>query len=322
MIHNPSLKPNISIIIPNYNSSPYIIETLESCLSQTYQNFEVIIVDDGSTDDSVSLIQKFIQNDTRISLFKQENKGPSSARNKGTELSKGEFLFYLDADDVLFPFALEKLYSNIGEADAVAGNLYRFYNTDVLIPDVRIFNPKFPHLSIIKYAPMCGTVLIRKSAIIHPWNSNYDGVEEFHFFVSHAARGVKYKRIDFFVLRYRQHAGVTRMSNLESVNEKLFQKTLNVHLEASEIISNTTDKKYSKSFFSILFLTYFYYCFRTNKKKTINMLLEKIKLNELYTGLTNKELSRLFKYNRFALAVPVFIYYKIFNRVKSIISNQ
>jgi glycosyltransferase involved in cell wall biosynthesis len=86
-----------SVIIPLYNKENYIKECIESVLVQSYQDFEIIVIDDGSTDESISVVESF--DDERISLTRQENSGVSSARNKGIELSKNEFIAFLDADD-------------------------------------------------------------------------------------------------------------------------------------------------------------------------------------------------------------------------------
>ena len=87
----------ISVVIPLYNKESSIRRTLESVFSQTYQHFEIIIVDDGSTDNSSAVIEAY--NDSRICLIKQKNAGVSSARNKGIKYSKGDYIAFLDADD-------------------------------------------------------------------------------------------------------------------------------------------------------------------------------------------------------------------------------
>lgn len=97
----------ISIIIPLYNKKPYIKRTLHSVLNQTYKNFEVLIVNDGSTDDGPKVVREF--NDYRIRLINQKNKGVSSARNKGISQAKYDLIALLDADDEWKPLFLENL---------------------------------------------------------------------------------------------------------------------------------------------------------------------------------------------------------------------
>lgn len=97
----------ISIIIPVYNLEDYIATTLKSCREQSYSDFEVIIVDDGSTDSSSERIRPYLD-DHRFRYFRQKNAGVSAARNKGIEESTGEFITFLDGDDTLAPDTLER----------------------------------------------------------------------------------------------------------------------------------------------------------------------------------------------------------------------
>ena len=95
----------ISVVIPLYNKEASIAQSLKSVLSQEYDDFEVVIVDDGSTDGSVSIVEAM--NNPRIRLIKQENGGPSKARNTGVKNAKGEWILFLDADDEMLPGAFE-----------------------------------------------------------------------------------------------------------------------------------------------------------------------------------------------------------------------
>jgi glycosyltransferase involved in cell wall biosynthesis len=99
----------ISIIIPSFNKAAFISETIESVQSQSYSNWELIIVDDGSTDNSISIIEEFCSNDRRIKLYRRETlpKGGSACRNIGLKNAKGKYVVFLDADDVLLNFCLE-----------------------------------------------------------------------------------------------------------------------------------------------------------------------------------------------------------------------
>ncbi|RKS53950.1 glycosyltransferase involved in cell wall biosynthesis [Gillisia mitskevichiae] len=99
------MKPLVSIIIPLYNSEKYIHDTLYSCLNQTYKNFEIIIVDDGSIDRSSEIVNSM--NDNRILYFKIPNGGPCKARNFGISKSSGQLIQFLDADDILHEEKLE-----------------------------------------------------------------------------------------------------------------------------------------------------------------------------------------------------------------------
>jgi glycosyltransferase involved in cell wall biosynthesis len=99
----------VSIITPSYNSEKFIAQTIESVLNQTYREWEMIIVDDQSTDNSVKLIDSYVQKDTRIKcIVLEENSGPAVARNRAIEEAKGRYIAFLDADDLWMPQKLEK----------------------------------------------------------------------------------------------------------------------------------------------------------------------------------------------------------------------
>ena len=99
----------VSIITPTYNAEKFITETLKSVQNQTYQNWEMILVDDASTDKTIKIIADFAEKDSRIKLFKLEkNSGNGFARNVALEKAVGKYIAYLDADDLWFPNKLEK----------------------------------------------------------------------------------------------------------------------------------------------------------------------------------------------------------------------
>jgi glycosyltransferase involved in cell wall biosynthesis len=101
-----------SLLIANYNNGKFFKDCYDSIIAQTYDTWEVIIVDDGSTDDSVSIIKNIIGNDARFHLFiNEENKGCGYTKRKCLELASGEICGFIDADDALLPRALEKMYA-------------------------------------------------------------------------------------------------------------------------------------------------------------------------------------------------------------------
>ena len=99
----------VSIIMPSYNSEKFISKTIESVINQTYERWEIIIVDDCSPDNSNQIIEKYCKNDSRIKLIKlEQNSGPAVARNRAIEEAKGRYIAFLDADDLWLPEKLEK----------------------------------------------------------------------------------------------------------------------------------------------------------------------------------------------------------------------
>ena len=100
--------PLISVVVPAFNASQTIRETLRTISQQTYRNLEVIVVDDGSTDNTAALVQEHSLHDPRFRLISQMNGGVASARNTGVHASSGEFIAFIDADDLWHPSKLEK----------------------------------------------------------------------------------------------------------------------------------------------------------------------------------------------------------------------
>ena len=101
--------PLVSVVIPVYNVSRYLPQCLESVLAQTYQNIEVLIIDDGSTDGSGSICDRFAERDSRIRVIHTDNRGLSAARNLGLEKMGGTFVFFIDSDDWIEPNTVETL---------------------------------------------------------------------------------------------------------------------------------------------------------------------------------------------------------------------
>lgn len=105
-----SENPIISLIVPVYNVENYLSDCLDSAINQTLKNIEIIAINDGSTDNSLRVLKKYATKDKRIKIINQKNKGLSSSRNRGIDIARGDYLFFLDSDDTLELFALELLY--------------------------------------------------------------------------------------------------------------------------------------------------------------------------------------------------------------------
>ncbi|URM37335.1 glycosyltransferase family 2 protein [Flavobacterium anhuiense] len=129
--------PVISIIIPTYNRAHLIYETLDSIVSQTYEDWECIIVDDGSTDNTAEVVSKYIGRDNRFQYYRRPSermKGPNSCRNYGFDLSNGDYIKWFDSDDILLPNALEHISKNFSNSpDLIVSSLqYVDFNKNVL----------------------------------------------------------------------------------------------------------------------------------------------------------------------------------------------
>lgn len=122
-----NMKDFVSMIVPIYNKEPYLKQCIDSILHQTYQNLEIILIDDGSIDNSFSICKEYAKKDKRIKLYHQENKGVSEARNKGLKHATGEYLSFVDADDFIEPNMIENMLKKLKtqQSDIVVCNFER-----------------------------------------------------------------------------------------------------------------------------------------------------------------------------------------------------
>lgn len=131
--------PEISIVVPVYNIQEYIRECIESILAQSFRDFELILVDDGSKDLSGKICDEYLDKDNRIKVIHKENGGLSDARNVGMDGAKGNYLTFIDGDDAVSPLYLEILYTTLKEqnADLVQGSFTRKKESLVLRSDIK-----------------------------------------------------------------------------------------------------------------------------------------------------------------------------------------
>ena len=117
----------VSCIIPVYNTEKYLPRCIESVLAQTFVDWEMLLIDDGSTDASGSICDEYAAKDERIRVFHKENGGISSARNVGLNYAQGEWIFFVDSDDSLPKTSLESLLSRSSDANIIAGGFFFFF---------------------------------------------------------------------------------------------------------------------------------------------------------------------------------------------------
>jgi len=128
------MNAKVSVVTPFYNSANYLAETIESVQSQTYEDWELILINDGSTDNSIDIINPYTKIDSRIILVNYEvqgNKGKSYARNLGIEKATGDYITFLDSDDIFLPNKLSvklKIFQQYPSTDLVLGNTIYWTN--------------------------------------------------------------------------------------------------------------------------------------------------------------------------------------------------
>ena len=128
--NNNTPNPVYSVIVPVYNVKPYLSRCLDSILSQTFSDFELIIVDDGSTDGSGQISDEYALKDSRIQVIHQENGGLSAARNTGLDRARGTYVYFADSDDYLKPELLEKGYEQFKQGCDLVAISVTALNTD------------------------------------------------------------------------------------------------------------------------------------------------------------------------------------------------
>ena len=134
--------PKISVIVPVYNTEKYLRRCVDSILAQTFKDFELLLINDGSTDGSGAICDEYAQKDSRVRVFHKENGGVSSARNLGLENAQGKWITYVDGDDWIEPTMYEELYKKAIED-----------NADVVYSDLKmVFKDKEEYYSIAKHS--------------------------------------------------------------------------------------------------------------------------------------------------------------------------
>lgn len=208
--------PRVSVIVPVYNGAAHIVETVESVLAQIYTDFELIVVDDGSTDGTAERLRPYRG---RIRLIQQENRGVSAARNRGLQLALGDFVLFLDGDDLLYPDKLKRQVALL-ESDHLLGAVHSGWRlVDEYGRPLRSIRPwqQIPALTLpdwLQWKPVfLGAMLFRRS-----WLQRIDGfrtdlrqAEDTDFLLRLALAGCPMRWLKRVTVDYRQHgSGVTR----------------------------------------------------------------------------------------------------------------
>jgi len=214
----------VSVIIPTYNSSNYILESINSVLSQTYTNFEIIVVDDGSTDNTKKLLAKYIKN-KKITYFYQKNKGQAAARNFAIEKSSGELIAFLDSDDLWTKDKLEKQLELFKDETVglVYGGVEWFNELGNIKQNKPTLKGKIFNKLIIHNPITTSSVIIRKKAFeFFNETKEFHGVEDYDVWLKISKNWVV-NYVSDIVCKYRIHSLST------SVNlEKRYNNELNV----------------------------------------------------------------------------------------------
>jgi glycosyltransferase involved in cell wall biosynthesis len=247
----------VSIIVPYYNNEKTIIRAISSILNQSYRNFEIILIDDGSIDDSYSIVNNYIKdyiNEFSIFSLKQENRGPSAARNKGILMSRGKYIAFLDADDEWNNNKLIEQISilTVNENIDLLGCNYNIV-TDKGIKKLGFVKNKLEKISfkrmLIKHYYATPCVIVKKSVILECglFNESQHFMEDALLFTKICRDFNGYMMNDFFVNIFKNPFGESGLSGKLEEMEK--------H-ELINLINLFKENRYSNEKISFLFLIF------------------------------------------------------------------
>lgn len=304
----------ISIIIPNYNNAEYIIRCLNSVSMQSMEDIEIIVIDDGSTDDSVTRIKQFMENSNhKVKFIEQFNQNASIARNRGIEVAEGDYLYFIDSDDELFDETiLEKIYNDIDGYDLLIGNYVRINEMGQNVALYKINEDRLIDVdSNYKYSlisPVPSNKLYKKSVIKdnNLYFSNVRIGQDLNFYLKYLAVCKNIKIVDYDIYKYRiLQNSISRSINLNildiytcfleiekyyKINNKLedfykyisIAKLIHYNIQMEKIIrmSSGKDKKFVYNFFMYHLRNVDYS--KIFKEKNYNELKHKIIMKRLF----------------------------------------
>ena len=196
--------PTVSIIIPVYNGEKYIRECVQSCLNQTYDSYEIIVIDDGSTDNTLNILCEF----DFITVLIKPNSGTASALNTGIKNAKGQWIKWLSADDVLYPDAIENMMKSVSDDNTIYYTNYHIIDSDSNITGQFVEpNRDTNQLWSLFFGNGSSSMIHRK---VFEKCGNFDDSlahsEDYEFWLrATQVYGVKMELIPFFSLKYRRH---------------------------------------------------------------------------------------------------------------------
>lgn len=250
--------PLVTVFIPVYNCEDYIAESLESILSQTYQNLEVLLVDDGSTDRSVNIINTY--NDSRIRLVQNpENMGIPYTRNVGLKEAKGEYMAIMDSDDISDPERIEKQINYLEknkDVDAVGSFYLKFGHKSIKKVTTKYITPEAVKIMLLFFDPIANPSATVRLKTIKDKNIQYNPkffvAQDYELWVQLSKFG-KIGIIPEFLLNYRSgHENITKKS-VRDKKKKRLQLISEIHEDALNhynIDLNKEEKAVYDEFFS------------------------------------------------------------------------
>jgi len=252
--------PKISVVMPMYNSEKYLNESIKSILNQTFKDFELIIIDDGSTDNSIKIVESY--NDKRIKLFQNEkNLGTVKTRNIGLEKSKGKYIAVMDSDDVSFSERFEKQFNYL----EFNSHIFLVGSSAIFIDDNGMEIKKFRKYDNYK---ILGWRLQKSCGIVHSsvmfqnigekYNEGFYSAHDYDFYLKMLSKGKYLTNLTNFLIKHRVHKNSTHSNSSKQIMFKNLTQLLHSDLKKPPI--------YKKVIYSFRLLIHYLKTFREKRK--------------------------------------------------------
>lgn len=278
--------PKVSVLIPAYNAERFIERTIKSALNQTFSELEIIVLDDGSKDDTGRIVKAMQEKDPRIKYFYQENQGLSQARNRLVELSGGEFLAFLDHDDEWLPQKTEKQLQVFGKDKTmglVFSDFYRARDGKNIGTSFKERKPSrgyvfFKYLFSDNFVPLI-TAMVPKNILLEfmPFNPHYEVSEEFDMFLKISWR-YKFDYLDEPLAIYHIHGDNTVILKWEKLIKEEFA-ILESWLKKDPSIRQLYRHQLNKRISQLYSKEGFYFLNKRNTAKVIGCIFKSFSCN-------------------------------------------
>lgn len=209
-------QPLVSVIIPCYNTEQYVAEALESVLAQTLSNFEVIVMDDGSIDNTWKVLQDYAKKDERIRIFSQKNQNVTWARVNAIQHAKGQYLFFLDSDDKIAPVALAEFSDYLNQNPDISvvyskSEYFEAWHGEIWSQE----NPVLKDILLRHCLGVGPSVMVRKSdyALVGGYDTNLTYGEDWDLYISLLKHGKKFYQIPKVLFFYRIRNNKSSITN-------------------------------------------------------------------------------------------------------------
>jgi len=322
----------LSIVIPNYNNEKFIGLCIKSILNQSFDDYEIFVIDDGSCDKSLEIIESLAKDNKKITIISQFNQNASIARNKGLEKASGEYIYFIDGDDYLNDVdVLDKMINKIGDNDLLLCN-YNIINEDnKIIDSYEVSKDLIDNAdnNIEKYAFVSAVPSNKlfKASIIKENNIYFDNVDigqDLNFYIKYLACCNKITVTNDYSYCYRRTStGMTR-----NINYNLLDIVKSVECIKKFYLSNGVDKKNENVINALGIINYSVQMNKLEKfdnkedKKFIynyfNYFIKKIYIEKEYVD-RNKKLKKTIKLYRIKRMMKVLFLSKYYSKIKAII---